>query len=77
MKRSGLHAPTLPDPLQAQIEAVIESWYGIGLPNEASYRFITGLAGTAPVFAAARARLSFEDEPASFEAALLETKEPM
>ena len=77
MKPSSPDVPTLPETRQAQIEAVIEGWYGIGLPNEASRRFIAGLAGTAPLFAAGRARLTFEDEPAGFEAALLETKEPM
>ncbi len=77
MKPSSPASPAQPNTLHAHIEAVIDHWYGIGLPNEASRRFIAGLAGTVPLFDAGRPRLTFEDEPADFEAALLETREPM
>ena len=69
-------APAADALLRSQIETVIGSWYGIALPNEAAHRFISGLAATAPQFAAFRGRLTFEDEPAGFEAALQATKEP-
>ena len=56
-------------------EAMIAEWHGIAPPNAAASRMAADLASTIRAFEAIRGRLRFEDEPASFEAALQETKE--
>ena len=56
-------------------ESMIATWHGIGSPNAAASRMAADLASTIHAFEAVRAQLRFEDEPASFEAALQETKE--
>ncbi len=62
--------------LLAQIEANVEAWQGIKPPNEPARRLAADLAVTIAAFAAQRHMLQFEDEPSSFEAALLACKEP-
>jgi hypothetical protein len=56
-------------------EAMIAAWHGIAVPNDAARRMAADLASTIRAFDAVRARMRFEDEPASFEAALRETRE--
>jgi hypothetical protein len=61
--------------LQDIIETSVATWSGIAPPNEAARRMAADLAATIAAFEAQRGRLQFEDEPSSFEAALLEAKE--
>ena len=56
-------------------EAMTGVWHGIEPPNAAASRMAADLVSTIRAFEAVRARLRFEDEPASFETALQETKE--
>ncbi len=51
-------------------EASIATWHGIAAPNAPARRLTGELAATLAAFAALRGDLAFEDEPASFEAAL-------
>ncbi len=57
-------------------ETAIESWHGIVAPNAPARRLAAELADTIAAFEAVRGTLVFEDEPASFEAALIETMDP-
>ncbi len=63
------------DPFLAEIEQTIARWHGIAAPNEPARRMAADLVETIRAFEALRGTLVFEDEPASFEAALLETRE--
>ena len=63
------------DDFEAQVEATIARWHGITAPNEPARRMAADLADTIRAFEALRGTLVFENEPSSFEAALLETKE--
>lgn len=56
-------------------EAAIAAWHGITPPNDAARRLAADLAATIVAFEAVRGTLDFEDEPSSFEKALLECKE--
>jgi hypothetical protein len=60
----------------ADTEAMIETWHGILAPNEPGRRLAAELADTIDAFEKLRGTLVFEDEPASFEAALQAAKEP-
>jgi hypothetical protein len=51
---------------------LISTWHGITPPNDVALRMLEDLAKTIDEFAALRGTLRFEDEPASFEGALLE-----
>ena len=53
----------------------VAAWQGIAVPNEAARRMTEELAGLIAAFEALRGTLQFEDEPASFEAALRAAKE--
>ncbi len=57
-------------------EAAIERWHGIIAPNAPAKRLAAELADAIAAFEAVRGTLRFEDEPASFEAALLESMDP-
>ena len=61
---------------EPSIEASIELWHGISPPNAPAQRLAAELEQTIAAFEALRGTLVFEDEPASFEAALQATKEP-
>ncbi|HLY90236.1 MAG TPA: hypothetical protein VKQ27_14740 [Acetobacteraceae bacterium] len=63
------------DDFEAEIEATIARWHGIVAPNEPARRMAADLINTIRAFEALRGTLVFEDEPSSFEAALLEAKE--
>ncbi len=52
--------------------AMIARWHGITPPNDLALRLVADLARIIGEFEALRGTLRFEDEPASFEAALLE-----
>ena len=58
------------------IESTISRWHGITPPNDPAKRLAAELAQTIEAFEKLRGTLAFEDEPASFEAALQATKEP-
>ncbi len=58
-------------------EAMIARWHGIAVPNDAAKRLAAELEQTIRAFEAQRGTLRFEDEPASFETALLETRDDM
>ena len=59
----------------AETEAMIATWHGVAAPNEPARRLTADLVETIAAFEAVRGSLRFEDEPASFEAALLACKE--
>lgn len=59
----------------AETEAMIAAWHGIAPPNAAARVMAADLVATIRAFEAVRDQMRFEDEPASFEAALQETKE--
>ena len=63
------------DDFEAEIEATIARWHGIVAPNEPARRMAADLINTIRAFEALRGTLAFEDEPSSFEAALLDAKE--
>jgi hypothetical protein len=63
------------DPFLAEVEQTIARWHGIAAPNEPAKRMAAELVETIRAFEALRGSLVFEDEPASFEAALLATRE--
>ena len=63
------------DDFEAEIEATIARWHGIVAPNEPARRMAADLMNTIRAFEALRGTLVFEEEPSSFEAALLEAKE--
>lgn len=57
------------------IEASIATWSGVQPPNDPGRRMAADLASVIAAFEALRGTLVFEDEPASFEAALHACKE--
>ncbi|MBV9248392.1 MAG: hypothetical protein JO227_03980 [Acetobacteraceae bacterium] len=59
----------------AEVEQTIARWHGISAPNEPARRMAADLIETIRAFEKLRGTLVFEDEPASFEAALLEARE--
>jgi hypothetical protein len=59
----------------AQTEAMIATWHGVTAPNDPARRLTAELADTIAAFEKLRGTLVFEDEPASFEAALQAAKE--
>ena len=63
------------DPFEAEVEATIARWHGIVAPNDPARRMAADLISTIRAFEALRGTLVFEDEPSSFEAALIESKE--
>jgi hypothetical protein len=58
-----------------QTEAMIQTWHGVTAPNDPARRLTMELADTIAAFEKLRGTLVFEDEPASFEAALQAAKE--
>jgi hypothetical protein len=70
-----LQEETTMAPLLTTIEDGITTWSGIVPPNDPARRLAADLASTIAAFEALRGTLRFEDEPSSFEAALLATKD--
>jgi hypothetical protein len=62
-------------PFLTQTETMIATWHGVTAPNDPARRLTQELADTIAAFEKLRGTLMFEDEPASFEAALQATKE--
>jgi hypothetical protein len=60
---------------EQSIEGNIRLWFGIEPPNAPAKRLAAELEATIAAFEAHRGTLVFEDEPASFDAALLATKD--
>ncbi len=56
-------------------EAMIATWHGLEAPNDAGRRMAADLATIIAAFERQRGMLRFEEEPSSFDAALLETRE--
>jgi hypothetical protein len=56
-------------------EAMILAWHGITPSNDAAKRFAVDLASSIRAFEKVRGQMRFEDEPATFEQALHETRE--
>jgi len=63
------------DDREALLERQIAAWSGVKPPNEQGREMARQLASGGKGFEAERGRLAFEDEPASFEAALAATKD--
>jgi hypothetical protein len=63
------------DQLLPLIEQTIASWHGVAPPNEPARRMAADLASVIAGFEALRGTIRFEDEPASFEQALRDTRE--
>lgn len=62
-------------PFPEETEAMIATWHGIKAPNKAGSVMAADLAATIRAFEAVRDHMAFEEEPASFVAALQETAE--
>ena len=56
--------------------AMIATWHSIAPPNAAALRMVADLRRIIADFEAQRGKLRFEDEPSSFEAALLDAAAP-
>jgi hypothetical protein len=56
--------------------AAIGRWAGVSLPNAAARRGLADMQALIAEFEALHAQMVFEDEPASFTAALAELAEP-
>ena len=67
----------MPEPTDflAATEAYTEAWHGIPAPNAPARILAAELHDVIRAFEAQRGRLQFEDEPASFEAALQDCKD--
>jgi hypothetical protein len=65
------------DDFLASTEAMIARWHGIAVPNDPARRLAAELEQIIAAFETQRGTLRFEDEPAGFEAALLETRDRM
>ncbi|WP_419897199.1 hypothetical protein [Roseomonas sp. USHLN139] len=66
----------MPQEIKELIIATAEHWSGVQVPNEAALELAADMAAVVAAFEAVRGGLRFEDEPASFEAALQACKEP-
>ncbi|PHK93950.1 hypothetical protein CR162_16135 [Pseudoroseomonas rhizosphaerae] len=60
----------------AEAGATARRWSGIDIPNETARQMAADLLKLIADFEALRGGLGFEDEPADFEAALRDCKEP-
>ncbi len=61
----------MPDFVSATTEQ-IATWHGVTPPNDVALRLVAELTRVITEFEALRGTLRFEDEPSSFEAALLD-----
>ncbi len=57
------------------VEAAIAAWQGMSPPSAQAHQIAIDLEASVKAFEKVRDRLRFEDEPASFTAALQATKE--
>jgi hypothetical protein len=72
--RKGRTMPTEPELVVPTIEA-IRRWSGVAVPNAAARHGLADHAALIAELEALRARMVFEDEPSSFEAALRDCRE--
>lgn len=63
-----------PDLVVPTMEA-IRRWAGVSVPNAAARQGLADMRGMIAEIEAVRAAMVFEDEPSSFEAALVDLKE--
>jgi len=63
------------DDFLASTEAAIAQWFGIAAPNDPARRMAADMAQVIAAFEKVRGTLKFEDEPSSFEQALLDVRE--
>ena len=61
-----------PDDFTSRTVDTIAAWHGVTPPNDLALRMVADLEKVVAQFEALRGSLRFEDEPASFEAALVE-----
>lgn len=66
---------TAPTDAATMVETTAAFWSGIVPPNAAAMTLAAQLAETRDGFVALRGAMAFEDEPASFEAALQAVKD--
>lgn len=59
---------------EPMVEVTVATWSGIAPQNDPARRMAADLANLIAAFEALRGQLRFEDEPASFEAALQAAK---
>ena len=64
------------DDFLERTEAMIAAWHGVKAPNDPGRRMAADLVSTIRAFEKLRGTMRFEDEPASFELALQQCKEP-
>lgn len=62
----------MPTKFADDMVAMIAAWHGIAPPSAVALRLMADIEALIESFEAQRGALAFEDEPASFEAALLE-----
>jgi hypothetical protein len=60
------------DDFTSSTVAAIAAWHGVTPPNDVALRMVADLEKVIAQFEALRGSLRFEDEPSSFEAALVE-----
>lgn len=66
----------MPSELADTLKQYSRAWSGVECPNEAAEHGLSDFPGLMRELATLRATLVFEDEPSSFDAALLAEKEP-
>lgn len=60
------------DDFASNTVTMVAEWHSVTPPNDVALRMVADLAKTISQFEALRGSLRFEDEPSSFEAALVE-----
>jgi hypothetical protein len=65
------------DELLPLVEQSVATWHGVAAPNAPARRMAADLASVIAGFEALRGTIRFEDEPASFEQALRDAREPI
>ena len=66
----------MPPELSDTLKESIRAWSGVECPNQAAQLGLNDFPGLMKELAALGPTMVFEDEPSSFEAALLAEKEP-
>jgi hypothetical protein len=72
---NGSRYAAMEKPIEDLVKAQVAQWHGVTPPNPSAEEAAKAMAGLIESFEKLRGELRFEDEPSSFEAALLETKE--
>ena len=66
----------MPPELADTLKESIRAWSGVECPNDAAQHGLSDFPGLMRELSTLRGTLVFEDEPSSFDAALLAEKEP-